>query len=172
MGGNEQEELARYMLSCLMADLLWLVRLPKRALKHAAWWLIWNTRLGKFGPFVTSIALWRRDKKMELHPDPFAAYDTDSVIVSGTKNYDGMWVKCRHCKGGFPVFVDYEGFKELVVYTLDHVPGRETTCQIVVECPNCRKKNHYWFYEQAIKDLYGDSERDKGETRGPTETES
>lgn len=148
------------ILEHLIHDLLWLVRLPKRALKYAAWWLVWNVRLGdRLSSIICGIALWRRGKKMEIRPNPFTDRDTDVVVVSRTEHHNGIWTKCRHCKGGFLAFTDYKSFEELVVYAMGRVPGRETMCQIAVVCPNCRKKNHYWFYEQAIKDLYGEQSK-------------
>jgi hypothetical protein len=135
-----------------------IISAPKRALKFVSWWLIWNVPLGKIGPFITSIALWRWGEKTKLHPNPFAADDCDVVIVTGTENHNGMWVQCHHCKGGFLAFDNYMKYLLLVKEELPKTPSKEAISRIEVICPNCRGLNSYWFYPQYIKDLYNGPE--------------
>ena len=124
--------------------------------KFICWWLIWNTKLGKLAPWITAIAIWRWPrKKTSLYPDPFASYDTDCVVVSGTERHNGMWVQCHHCKGGFPAFTTHTEYLKVVEVRLPKTPSKKDMSRIEVVCPNCRKVNSYWFYDQAIRDLYG-----------------
>jgi len=124
-------------------------------IRRACWWLANWVPLGPLGPWVTGVAMWRwpRKQKTSIEPNPFSVEDVDCVVVTGTDRHDGVWVQCRKCKSGFPAFGDYKQFLSLVQETLPATEEKGATSLIGVRCPNCNRENHYWLYNQPVKDM-------------------